>query len=154
MDEMRSVEEVRAYKPDPRVYRLMDALAPAAATLFVSSNAFDAEGAKRNGRTVCFIDRGGATPGLDPDLRVRSLAESGLEHRLPRPRLQSALANAGNIAVTATGLRVTFAARSPRTGPPRLFHAELGIRAAHRRIRSCGAWRAHYSNGQLYQGLS
>jgi len=75
MNEVRSVEEVRVYKPDPRVYRMLDALAPAEATLFVSSNAFDAEGAKRNGRTVCFIDRGGARPGLDPDLRVRSLAE-------------------------------------------------------------------------------
>jgi len=74
VDEVRSVEEVRVYKPDPRVYRMLDALAPVEATLFVSSNAFDAEGAKRNGRTVCFIDRGGAKPGAEPDLVVTSLA--------------------------------------------------------------------------------
>jgi 2-haloacid dehalogenase len=75
VDEVRSVEEVRVYKPDPRVYRILDALAPIEATWFVSSNAFDAEGAKRNGRRVAFIDRGGARPSDEPDLRVRSLAE-------------------------------------------------------------------------------
>jgi 2-haloacid dehalogenase len=72
---VRSVDEVRVYKPDPRVYALLDEIAPAEATLFVSSNGFDAEGARRAGRTVCFIDRGGARPALDPDLQVRSLAE-------------------------------------------------------------------------------
>ncbi len=75
VDRVRSVEEVRVYKPDPRVYALLDDMAPRAETLFVSSNGFDAEGAKRDGRTVCYIDRGGATPGLAPDLKVRSLAE-------------------------------------------------------------------------------
>jgi 2-haloacid dehalogenase len=75
IDEVRSVEEVRVYKPDPRVYRILDALAPVEATLFVSSNAFDAEGAKRNGRRVAFIERGGARPAEPPDLQVRSLAE-------------------------------------------------------------------------------
>jgi len=75
VDEVRSVEEVRVYKPDPRVYRILDALAPIEATLFVSSNAFDADGAKRNGRKVAFIDRGGARPSEPPDLDVRSLAE-------------------------------------------------------------------------------
>jgi len=57
VDEVRSVEEVRVYKPDPRVYRMLDDLVPADSTLFVSSNAFDAEGAKRSGLRVCFIDR-------------------------------------------------------------------------------------------------
>ena len=57
------------------IYALLDEIAPAEATLFVSSNGFDAEGARRAGRTVCFIDRGGAGPALDPDLQVRSLAE-------------------------------------------------------------------------------
>lgn len=75
VDHVRSVEDVRVYKPDPRVYALLDDLAPAEATLFVSSNGFDAEGAKRSGRTVCFIDRGGARPALEPDMQVRSLAE-------------------------------------------------------------------------------
>jgi 2-haloacid dehalogenase len=72
---VRSVEEVRVYKPDPRVYAMLAEMAPAEATLFVSSNGFDAEGAKRAGCTVCFIDRGGARPALAPDLQVRSLAE-------------------------------------------------------------------------------
>jgi 2-haloacid dehalogenase len=75
VDDVRSVEEVRVYKPDPRVYRLMEAMAPVAATLFVSSNAFDAEGAKRHGCNVCFIDRGAGLPGVAPDFAVRSLAE-------------------------------------------------------------------------------
>jgi 2-haloacid dehalogenase len=75
VDEIRSVDEVRVYKPDPRVYRMLDELAPAEATLFVSSNGFDAEAAKRTGRTVCFVDRGGAQPAAEPDIRVRSLAE-------------------------------------------------------------------------------
>src|SRR5262249_43747016 len=70
VDRVRSVEEVRVYKPDPRVYALLDDMAPRAETLFVSSNGFDAEGAKRDGRMVCFIDRGGTPPGLAPDLRV------------------------------------------------------------------------------------
>jgi len=75
VDRVRSVEEVRVYKPDPRVYALLAEMAPAEATLFVSSNGFDAEGAKRSGCTVCFIDRGGARPALRPDMEVRSLAE-------------------------------------------------------------------------------
>jgi len=75
VDELRSVDELRVYKPDPRVYGMLDELAPVAATLFVSSNGFDAEGAKRTGRQVCFIDRGGPQPGLGPDLQIRSLAE-------------------------------------------------------------------------------
>jgi 2-haloacid dehalogenase len=75
VDHVRSVEEVRVYKPDPRVYAMLAEMAPAAATLFVSSNGFDAEGAKRSGCTVCFIDRGGAKPALKPDMQVRSLAE-------------------------------------------------------------------------------
>jgi len=70
-----SVDRVRVYKPDPRVYALLDALAPKERTLFVSSNGWDAEGCKRDGRTVAFIDRGGAGPALPPDLRVASLSE-------------------------------------------------------------------------------
>ncbi|HEX4420176.1 MAG TPA: haloacid dehalogenase type II [Kofleriaceae bacterium] len=75
VDAIRSVDEVEVYKPDPRVYALLDALAPAGEVLFVSSNAFDAEGAKRTGRTVAFVDRAGAQPAVEPDVRVRSLAE-------------------------------------------------------------------------------
>jgi 2-haloacid dehalogenase len=75
VDQVKSVDEVRVYKPDPRVYALLDTLAPRARTLFVSSNAWDAEGAKRDGRTVAFIDRGAAKPALAPDHTVRALAE-------------------------------------------------------------------------------
>jgi len=72
---VRSVDEVGAYKTDPRAYALLDELAPRGETLFVSANGWDAEGAKRDGRTVCWIDRGGPPPGLVPDFSVRSLAE-------------------------------------------------------------------------------
>jgi 2-haloacid dehalogenase len=72
---VRSVDEVRVYKPDPRVYALLDQLGPRERTLFVSANGWDAEGCKRDGRTVAFIDRGGAPPALAPDLRVTSLTE-------------------------------------------------------------------------------
>jgi 2-haloacid dehalogenase len=75
VDDVRSVDDVHVYKPDPRVYAQLDALAPAAETLFVSSNAFDAEGAKRTGRTVAFVDRGAAQPAVAPDVRVHALAE-------------------------------------------------------------------------------
>jgi len=75
VDLIRSVHEVGAYKTNPRVYELLDALGPREGTLFVSANGWDAEGAKRNGRTVAFIDRGQPPPALAPDLRVRSLAE-------------------------------------------------------------------------------
>jgi len=70
VDELRSVDEVRAYKTDPRVYALL----PPATTLFVSGNGWDAEGAKKAGLAVAWIDRGGPAPGAAPDLRVPSLA--------------------------------------------------------------------------------
>jgi 2-haloacid dehalogenase len=71
VDEVRSADEVRAYKTDPRVY----ALVPRETTLFVSGNGWDAEGAKRYGLSVAWIDRGTPPPGLAPDLRVRSLLQ-------------------------------------------------------------------------------
>jgi 2-haloalkanoic acid dehalogenase type II len=71
VDEIRSADEVRAYKTEARVY----ALVPKGTTLFVSGNAWDAEGAKRYGHDVAFIDRGGPQPGLTPDIRVGSLAQ-------------------------------------------------------------------------------
>ncbi|HTO96851.1 MAG TPA: haloacid dehalogenase type II [Myxococcales bacterium] len=71
VDEVRSVDEVRCYKPDPRVYALL----PREKTLFVSSNAWDASGAKRNGLTVAFIDRGSPKPDHAPDLHLRSLSD-------------------------------------------------------------------------------
>ena len=71
VDEIRSADEVRAYKTDPRVY----ALVPRETTLFVSGNAWDADGAKKHGLQVAFIDRGGPSPSLAPDVHVKSLAE-------------------------------------------------------------------------------
>jgi len=70
VDEVRSADEVRAYKTDPRVYALL----PRDRTLFVTANGWDAEGAKRNGLTVAWIDRGTAPPGIAPDLHLHSLA--------------------------------------------------------------------------------
>ena len=75
VDRALSVDEAGAYKTDPRAYALLDQMAPRAETLFVSANGWDAEGARRDGRTVCWIDRGGPAPGVAPDLHVHSLAE-------------------------------------------------------------------------------
>ena len=75
VEEVRSVDEVRVYKPDPRVYALLDQMAPRDRTLFVSSNGWDVDGCKKTGRTAAYVDRGGATPTHAPDLRVTSLEE-------------------------------------------------------------------------------
>jgi 2-haloacid dehalogenase len=75
IDEVRSVDEVRVYKPDPRVYALLDTMALRERTLFVSSNGWDVDGCKRTGRTVAYIDRGGSAPSERPDARVRSLED-------------------------------------------------------------------------------
>jgi 2-haloalkanoic acid dehalogenase type II len=74
VDRVLSVEQVGAYKTDPRVYALLDELAPREATLFVSANGWDADGARRDGRAACWIDRGGEPPGL-AGAHVHSLAE-------------------------------------------------------------------------------
>ena len=71
VDDVFSADDVRAYKPDPKVYALLRR----EATLFVSANGWDAEGAKRSGLTVAWIDRGTPPPGLAPDLHVHSLGE-------------------------------------------------------------------------------
>ena len=75
IDEIRSVDEVRVYKPDPRVYALLDTMAPRERTLFVSSNGWDVDGCKRTGRTVAYIDRGGAPPSERPDARMSALTD-------------------------------------------------------------------------------
>jgi 2-haloacid dehalogenase len=75
VDTVRSVDEVRAYKTDPRVYALLDTMAPRERTLFVSSNGWDVDGAKSAGRLVAFVDRGGAPPARAPDRWVTSLSE-------------------------------------------------------------------------------
>lgn len=73
-----SVDQVRTYKPSPKVYQLaVDALGLAASEiLFVSSNAWDAAGAKAFGFRVCWCNRGGGEMdrlGFEPDFAVASL---------------------------------------------------------------------------------
>ena len=75
VDRIFSVDDVRVYKTDPRVYALLDAEADRARTLFVSSNGWDADGARRDGRTVAWIDRGGDPPGTPPNHRIASLSD-------------------------------------------------------------------------------
>jgi 2-haloacid dehalogenase len=73
-----SVDRVKTYKPSPRVYQLgSQALdLPAEEILFVSSNAWDAAGAKAFGYSVCWCNRSGGTMdqlGFEPDIVVSSL---------------------------------------------------------------------------------
>lgn len=73
-----SVDPVKTYKPSPRVYQLgVDALKlPADEILFVSSNAWDAAGAKAFGYGVCWCNRSGRARdqlGFEPDMIVTSL---------------------------------------------------------------------------------
>jgi 2-haloacid dehalogenase len=75
-----SVDELGIYKPHPSVYSLAEkALGlPTAEMLFVSSNAWDAAGAKAYGLTVAWVNRLGAPVerlGTTPDLIVSDLAE-------------------------------------------------------------------------------
>jgi 2-haloacid dehalogenase len=73
-----SVDRVGTYKPSPRVYALGPEILniPAAEMLFVSSNAWDAAGAKAYGYQVCWCNRSGAEPdhmGFVPDFTVTQL---------------------------------------------------------------------------------
>ena len=73
-----SVDRVRTYKPSPRVYQLGPDLLrlPPEEILFVSSNAWDAAGAKAFGYSVCWCNRSGrAMDQLEfaPDMVVASL---------------------------------------------------------------------------------
>ena len=75
VDRILSADDVRVYKTDPRVYALLDTVAVRAHTLFVSSNGWDADGARRDGRTVAWIDRGGDPPATPANYRIASLSE-------------------------------------------------------------------------------
>ena len=73
-----SVDPLQIYKPSPKVYALgTQALQLSASEiLFVSSNAWDAAGAKAFGYRVCWCNRSGAAPddmGFRPDVVVRGL---------------------------------------------------------------------------------
>ncbi len=73
-----SVDQVQTYKPSPRVYQLgVETFElPAKEILFVSSNAWDAAGAKAFGYSVCWCNRS-ARPmehlGFAPDIVITSL---------------------------------------------------------------------------------
>ena len=75
VDRILSADDVHVYKTDPRVYALLDAEAPRERTVFVTANNWDAEGARRDGRAVIWIDRGGEPPSIPPTHRVASLSE-------------------------------------------------------------------------------
>lgn len=61
LDSILSVDALRVYKPDPRVYQMaVDSLGvPAKSILFHSSNGWDAAGAATFGFRVAWINRGG-----------------------------------------------------------------------------------------------
>jgi 2-haloacid dehalogenase len=79
-DEIISVDSLRTYKPSPRVYALgaeILNLAPGE-ILFVSSNSWDAAGAKSFGFKVCWCNRSAAEIedlGYAPDLVVSDLEQ-------------------------------------------------------------------------------
>jgi 2-haloacid dehalogenase len=80
LDGILSVDDAGVYKPSPRVYQLaVDELKCAVPRIgFVSSNAWDAIGAKAFGFTVFWINRTGAAldrHGPPPDRIIRTLAD-------------------------------------------------------------------------------
>jgi 2-haloacid dehalogenase len=86
-DAVLSVDPLKVYKPAPRVYQLaVDTLrVPAANIGFVSSNCWDALGAKAFGFNVYWINRGGAPVdrlGLQPDGMLAGLGD--LPERIAR----------------------------------------------------------------------
>jgi len=84
--EIISADRVKTYKPSPRVYALGPEILtlPPAEILFVSSNLWDAAGAKAFGYPVCWCNRSGAEVedwGFAPDftvLRLDRVAETFL----------------------------------------------------------------------------
>ncbi len=83
-----SVDAVALYKPDPRVYHLAveHFRCPADEILFVSSNGWDATGAKCFGFTTAWVNRSGAPLeqlGAVPDVIIPDL--TALPALLPRP---------------------------------------------------------------------
>jgi len=76
--EIISVDRVRTYKPSPRVYALGPETlnVPAEEILFISSNSWDAAGAKAFGYQVCWCNRSKAPMdfwGFAPDFVVSGL---------------------------------------------------------------------------------
>jgi len=78
LTEIISVDRVKTYKPSPRVYELGPHILniPAEQILFVSSNSWDAAGAKAFGYRVCWCNRSRAEMehlGFAPDVIVSEL---------------------------------------------------------------------------------
>ena len=76
--EVISADRVKTYKPSPLVYALGPEILkiPAGEILFVSSNSWDAAGAKAFGYKVCWCNRSAAEMeqlGFAPDITVRRL---------------------------------------------------------------------------------
>lgn len=72
-DYLISVDEIKLFKPHPKVYQLaIDIMKlDKSEVLFVSSNSWDATGAKYFGYPVCWINRGGTVfdeLGVSPDI--------------------------------------------------------------------------------------
>jgi 2-haloacid dehalogenase len=83
-----SVERVKTYKPSPLVYALGAEILqiPAAEILFVSSNGWDAAGAKAYGYQVCRCDRSATevdSIGFAPDFTVSGLDQLALKIGFP-----------------------------------------------------------------------
>jgi 2-haloacid dehalogenase len=79
-DAVLSVDELKIYKPAPQVYELAVKRlgVPKDRIGFVSSNCWDALGAKSHGFTVYWVNRAGAPVdalGFTPDAQVKSLDE-------------------------------------------------------------------------------
>jgi len=75
-----SVDEVKIYKPSPRVYQLASQKmsVPETAIGFVSSNSWDVIGAKAFGFWTCWVNRSAAPGdelGVTPDVTVKTLAD-------------------------------------------------------------------------------
>ncbi|KRT65550.1 MAG: haloacid dehalogenase, type II, 2-haloacid dehalogenase [Candidatus Dadabacteria bacterium CSP1-2] len=73
-----SADEVRTYKPSPKVYALVPKYLgiPKEEIFFVSSNSFDVVGAKAFGFKVCWINRSGTQLdelGMKPDVIAKTL---------------------------------------------------------------------------------
>ena len=78
LDAVLSVDEVKTFKPAPRVYELAVERMGTDRIAFVSSNCWDALGAKSYGFRVVWINRAGAPVdrlGFQPDAVLRSLDE-------------------------------------------------------------------------------
>lgn len=77
-DEVLSVDEVKVFKPSPRVYELAVERLKTRRIAFVSSNGWDALGAKSYGFAVYWINRAGAPVdrlGFQPDRVLAGLNE-------------------------------------------------------------------------------